>query len=76
LFDELSRIEKSTHNENRPEEKWFRALWAVSGPPAPVEQPRLEAIGGAIPLDSAFYIERSADQEFEAAIGRSDSIIW
>ena len=75
LFDELSRIEKSTHNENRPEEKWFRALWAVSGPPAPVEQPRLEAIGGAIPLDSAFYIERSADQEFEAAIGRSDSII-
>jgi hypothetical protein len=38
-------------------------------------EPRLEAIGGAIPLDSAFYIERSADEEFEAAIGRSDSII-
>jgi hypothetical protein len=75
LFDELSRIDMSSHGEKRSEENWFRALWSESGPPAPMEQPRLEAIGGAVPLDSAFYIERSGDREFEAAVVRSDSII-
>src|SRR5688572_10697247 len=35
----------------------------------------IESIGGAVPLDSAFYIVRPADEEFRAAIARQDSIV-
>jgi hypothetical protein len=51
-------------------------------PPEPVPataKPRpplaLEAIGGAVPLDSEFYVSRPADAELQTAIGRFDSII-
>jgi AAA-like domain/Protein kinase domain/TIR domain len=36
---------------------------------------KLEAVGGAVPLKSRFYIERSTDRDFAAAISRSDSIV-
>src|SRR5262249_53660384 len=35
----------------------------------------LEPVGGAVPLDSGFYIVRPADEEFRAAIARQDSIV-
>jgi hypothetical protein len=35
----------------------------------------LEPVGGAVPLDSEFYIVRPADEEFRAAITRGDSIV-
>src|SRR5262249_50473 len=35
----------------------------------------LEPVGGAVPLDSEFYIVRPADEEFSAAIARGDSIV-
>jgi hypothetical protein len=35
----------------------------------------LEPVGGAVPLDSEFYIVRPADEEFRAAIARGDSIV-
>jgi hypothetical protein len=35
----------------------------------------LEAEGGAVPLDSYFYVERSTDKEFLEAIKRRDSIV-
>src|SRR5262245_22925874 len=35
----------------------------------------LEPVGGAMPLDSKFYIVRDADEEFRAAIARQDSIV-
>ncbi len=52
-------------------------LKSLKNPPAPQipQVPTLEAIGGAVPLDSKFYIERKADLEFETAIKRRDSII-
>lgn len=34
-----------------------------------------ESVGGAVPLDSKFYIVRSTDAEFQAAIARRDSIV-
>jgi serine/threonine protein kinase len=34
-----------------------------------------EPVGGAVPLDSEFYIVRPADEEFRAAIARGDSIV-
>lgn len=35
----------------------------------------LETIGGAVPLNSEFYLPRAADREVEAALDRRDSII-
>lgn len=35
----------------------------------------LEPPGGAMPLDSQFYVERPSDAEFHAAISRRDSIV-
>ncbi|MCI0488028.1 MAG: AAA-like domain-containing protein [Blastocatellia bacterium] len=37
--------------------------------------PNLEPVGGAVPLDSEFYIVRPADDEFCSAIARRDSIV-
>ena len=42
---------------------------------APQARLDLEAIGGAVPVDSEFYIMRSADLEFRAALDRGDSIV-
>ena len=39
-------------------------------------QPQVqEPLGGAVPLQSPFYIPRSADQAFQTAIARGDSIV-
>jgi serine/threonine protein kinase/class 3 adenylate cyclase len=35
----------------------------------------LEAVGGAVPIDSRFYIQRPTDEEFHQALERRDSII-
>jgi tRNA A-37 threonylcarbamoyl transferase component Bud32 len=49
----------------------------LEAPPAqPAVRPRkLEPVGGAVPLDSEFYIVRPTDEEFRTAIGRRDSIV-
>jgi len=36
---------------------------------------RLESSGGAVPLDSRFYIVRGTDLEFQSALARRDSIV-
>lgn len=43
--------------------------------PAVPSSPAIEPIGGAVPLDSAFYIVRPADVEFRTALTRHDSVI-
>ena len=49
---------------------------ALSEPPKPqVAAVRLESIGGAVPLDSPFYVERTADREFFSAISAGESIL-
>jgi nucleoside phosphorylase len=47
---------------------------ALQSPNRPLTQ-KLEAVGGAVPLDSAFYITRPVDQEFLEALKRGDSIV-
>jgi hypothetical protein len=55
-------------------EEILRALNAAHTrtPPAPL---KLESIGGAVPLDSEFYVVRPADREFASAVVRGDSIV-
>jgi DNA-binding SARP family transcriptional activator len=40
-----------------------------------IRSEQLEPVGGAVPLDSKFYIVRSTDAEFHAAIARRDCIV-
>ncbi len=40
-----------------------------------VRSEQLEPVGGAVPLDSQFYVTRSTDDEVHAAIARRDSIV-
>ncbi len=49
-------------------------------PPSPraaaaARPPALESIGGAVPLDSAFYVARPVDAELQASISKRDSIV-
>ncbi len=37
--------------------------------------PPIEPCGGAMPLDSKFYVERQVDEDFQTAIQRRDSIV-
>ena len=47
-----------------------------SSPPRfSVTRRSLEPVGGAVPLDSKFYIVRPTDDEFHAAISRGDGIV-
>lgn len=48
---------------------------ATSSPAALVRSPQLEPTGGAVPLDSQFYITRPTDEAFRQAIARQDSIV-
>jgi serine/threonine protein kinase len=50
---------------------------AVEGPSASVADPGawLEPVGGAVPLDSKFYLVRPADEELHSAVMRLDSIV-
>ncbi|HXU39527.1 MAG TPA: AAA-like domain-containing protein [Blastocatellia bacterium] len=41
----------------------------------PPSKRKLEAVGGAVPLDSEFYIVRPTDEEFCSSIARQDSIV-
>jgi len=43
--------------------------------PTPEEPLPIEPCGGAMPLDSKFYVERQVDKDFQTAIQRRDSIV-
>ncbi len=47
---------------------------SLQNPPKTIPR-RLEAVGGAIPVDSLFYIVRPTDEEFHKALLRKDGII-
>ena len=73
----LDGVQHATWNSPGDDERIAKELLvALHSPlesaPAPV---KLEAVGGAVPLDSKFYIERSSDDEFLSAIARHDSIV-
>jgi DNA-binding SARP family transcriptional activator len=75
LFDELRGGEQGSR---RAGEQWGIGA-GVTGPLFPTlsgpSSRSLEPEGGAVPLGSPFYLERPADTQFHAAIGRGDSIV-
>jgi len=53
----------------------LKAIKNAAAPPSAVWRKKLEPVGGAVPLDSKFYLVRPTDEEFQAAIARQDSIV-
>jgi serine/threonine protein kinase len=51
------------------------ALLATPPSNSPALREMLEPVGGAVPLDSGFYILRPTDEKFRQAISRQDSIV-
>src|SRR5262245_25603077 len=51
------------------------AAIAADPPDAPVADGASEVPGGAMPIDSRYYIVRAADDEFRRAIARRTSIV-
>lgn len=64
---------------NEDDERLASELVALLSPGGelPAHEPTiaLEAVGGAVPLDSNFYVVRPADEQFRSAMLRNDSII-
>jgi hypothetical protein len=65
-----ARLKRST----QPAEEIPFSYSTQTSTPA-VTSPALEPVGGAVPLDSRFYIVRPTDAEFRSAIERRDSIV-
>src|SRR4029453_16546463 len=53
----------------------FKALLAPPSPQPGVAPRQLEPVGGAVPLDSEFYIVRPTDEALPAALARQDSVV-
>lgn len=47
----------------------------IEEPPAPSTEIILEPVGGAVPPDSPFYVERATDSEFLGALAKNESIL-
>lgn len=70
-----SFVWEGNHDDGRLADGLMQALLASDQAAPAAEPPLLEAIGGAVPLDSRYYIPRQADEEFRTAIARGDSIV-
>jgi hypothetical protein len=80
LADKLEQVgllatpDEAGERQHTVADKIRALLWARPAPAADAYA-KLGPVGGAMPLDSEFYIVRPADDEFRAAIARQDSIV-
>jgi class 3 adenylate cyclase len=50
-------------------------IGTIETPPTPSNEVILEPVGGAVPPDTPFYVERPTDNEFLGALARNESIL-
>jgi hypothetical protein len=67
--------DQAAHVAPAPEPSEIPASAPAETTAAPSRPRALEALGGAVPLDSEFYITRSTDADLRAAITKQDSIV-
>lgn len=68
----VTQLAAALDQHEAPAEKPM-SLAGVCASPQPALE--LEAVGGAVPLDSKFYIVRPTDAEFLSAVARGDSLV-
>jgi class 3 adenylate cyclase len=66
---------ESTADDQRVTEELLRGLTLPPTQQGLALPPKLEAVGGAVPLDSRFYVVRPTDEDFRNAIARRDSTV-
>jgi serine/threonine protein kinase len=74
LLDELKSLKRALELSEQRDDAQATLTMPAPLPPVHHSHP-IEPAGGAVPLDSRFYIVRPADEEFRTAIGRQDSIV-
>jgi len=76
MLDPLPQVSwQGPQDDDRLVAELVRALESSTFPQPVVPREKLEAVGGAVPLDSAFYVVRPADAELRAAMARQDSLV-
>jgi serine/threonine protein kinase len=66
---------ENAQDDQRLIHELLRALQTPRKAAAPEARVRFESIGGAVPLDSEFYVVRPTDDHFQSAMARGDSIV-
>ena len=66
---------ESPQDDQRLIHEIMHALQTSQKAVTPEARVRLESIGGAVPLESQFYVVRPTDHEFQFAMARRDSIV-
>ncbi len=66
---------ENPQDDQRLSNELLRALQPSQKAVAPEARVKFESVGGAVPLDSEFYVVRPTDNEFQAAMARRDSIV-
>ena len=62
-------------DDNRIAEEIVDSLLKPSEPNKKIDKQNLLPAGGAVPLDSGFYVTRQTDSEFHQSLSRGDSIV-
>jgi hypothetical protein len=76
LLDPLHHfLWRGRYDDHKLVTELVRALEISPPRPPPHARLKLESTGGAVPLDSRFYVVRQPDQEFQHALARHDSIV-
>jgi len=74
LLKPLNRF--TWHGPDNDQKLISELISAIHEPVRPQPQEvQLEPVGGAVPPDSSFYVERSSDREFRQALLRQESIL-
>ncbi len=77
LHAQLDGIHYASWNDPTDDDQIVAELEkSLDAPPEAFRRrPNLEPVGGALPLDSKFYVVRPTDQDFYSAVARNDSIV-
>lgn len=79
LCSQLGRLQyfpwEGPQDNERLVSELMRAVGTTQRPLTTDARPRIEPSGGAVPLQSEFYVVRPTDHEFQTAIARRDSIV-
>jgi class 3 adenylate cyclase len=72
----LDPLQYALWREPADDAELIRQVLEALGNPADAAEPKLAPpLGGAVPLDSAYYVERPTDDTFRAAIARGDGTV-